>query len=177
MRRSTMRLPLPARLLSSRQGRIRTQIRRTHEEASWNPSPMPTRVPLPVGPKTHPAPVAMVARTRTKPRSHASRRLPGVGTMKVLGQGVSRRTCLLLRLEETMAEVGESTICQGVAEIVLMLHRQGETETAHALRHLRLGGRRRALVGTSLGNPGQRRMSPMSAGTTCSLIRQTHDTV
>ena len=48
----------------------------------------------------------------------------------------------------------EITICQGVAEIVLTPHRQEDTETAHALRHLRLGGRRRALVGTSPATPG-----------------------
>ena len=94
--------------------------------------------------------------------------------MRVLGQGKTTRTCPLLRLEEMMVVAGETTIRQGVAEIVLTLHRQEDTETARALRLLRLGGRRRALAETSPGNPGQRRMSLMPTGTTGSSIRQTH---
>ena len=135
---------------------------------------MPARVPLLADLKTHPAPVAMAAKTRTSPRNHANLRLPEGGRTKVLGQGATRRTCPLLRLEGTTAVARETTIRQGVVDIMLTPHRQEETETAHALRHLRLGGRRRALVGTSPGNPGQHRMSPLSAGTTGSLIRQTH---
>ena len=94
--------------------------------------------------------------------------------MKVPGQGITRRTCPLLRQEETTAVVRETTIRQGVAEIVLTLHRQEETETAHALRHLRLGGRRRELAETSPSNPGQRRTSLRPIGITGSSIRQTH---
>ena len=86
-------------------------------------------------------------------------------------------TCPLLRQEETTVEVGEITIRQGVAETVMTPHRQDEAGTARALRHLRLGGRRRALVETSPDILGQRRMSPMSAGTIGSSICQTHDTV
>ena len=122
---------------------------------------MPTRVPLPVALKTHPALVAMAARARTSPRNQASLRLPEGGRMKVPGQGATRRTCPLLRLEGTTVVARETTIRQGVAEIVLTLRRQEETETVRALCHLRLGGRRRALAETSPGNPGQRRTSPM----------------
>ena len=85
------------------------------------------------------------------------------------------RTCPLLRQEETTVEAGEITIRQEVGEIVLTLHRQEDTGTVRALRHLRLGGRRRALADKSPGNPGQRRMSLMPTGMTDSLIRQTHD--
>ena len=69
------------------------QIRRTREEASWSPSLMLTRVPLAVDQKIHPAPAAMAARTRTKPRSHASHRLLGGRMMKDPGQGTTRNTC------------------------------------------------------------------------------------
>ena len=43
--------------------------------------------------------------------------------MKVPAQGATKRTCPLLRLEETTVVVGETTIRQGVEEIVLTLHR------------------------------------------------------
>ena len=94
--------------------------------------------------------------------------------MKVLGQGATRMICPLLRQEETTVVVGETTIRQGVAEIVLTLHRQEETETARALRHLRLGGRRRALADKSPGNPGLHRTSPVPVGITGCSIQQTH---
>ena len=85
------------------------------------------------------------------------------------------RTCPLLRQEKTTVEAGEITIRQEVVEIVLTLHRQEDTGTVRALRHLRLGGRRRALAGKNPGNPGQRRMSFMPIGSTDNSIRQTHD--
>ena len=74
-----------------------------------------------------------------------------------------------------MAVAGEITIRQGVAEIVLTLHRQEDTGTVRALRHLRLSGRRRALADKSPGNPGQRRMSLTPTGMTDCSIRQMHD--
>ena len=85
------------------------------------------------------------------------------------------RTCPLLRQEETTVEAGEITIRQGVAETVMTPHRQDEAGTARALRHLRLGGRRRALADSNPGNPGPRRMSRMPIGMKDSSIRQTHD--
>ena len=94
------------------------------------------------GPKIHLAPAAMAARKRTKPRSHASHRLPRGSGMKVPGQDATRRTCPLHCLERTRVVAEEITIRQGVAETVPFPCRQGETETAHTLRHLRLGGRR-----------------------------------
>ena len=95
--------------------------------------------------------------------------------MKAPGRDVAMKTCPLLRQEETTVEVGETTIRQGVAETVMTLHRQDEAGTAHALRHLRLGGRRRALADKSPGNPRPRRMSLMPIGMRDSSIRQTHD--
>ena len=95
--------------------------------------------------------------------------------MTVPGQGATTRTGPLHRQEDTTVEVGETTIRQGVVKIVLTLHRQDEGGTAHALRHLRLGGRRRALADRNPGNPGPRRMSRMPIGMKDSSIRQTHD--
>ena len=95
--------------------------------------------------------------------------------MKAPGQDATMRTCPLLRQEEMTVEAGEITIRQGVVEIVLTLHRQEDTGTVRALRHLRLGGRRRALADKRPGNPEQRRMSHMPIGMTGSSIHQTHD--
>ena len=155
-----MRPHLPARLSSSRQMRIRMGIRRTHEAADWSPSPMPAKAPLLAALKTHLVPVAMMAKARTSPRSHASLRLPEGGKMKVPGQGATKRTCPLLRQEETTAEVGETIIRQGVAETVLTPRCQEEAETVRALRHLRLGGRRRALADKSPATPGSTGRAP-----------------
>ena len=105
---------------------------------------MPARVPLLADLKTHPVLVAMAARARTSPRNHANLRLPKGGWTKVLEQGATRKTCPLLRLEGTMAAAGEIIIRQGVVEIAMTARHQEETEITHALRHLRLGGRRRA---------------------------------
>ena len=150
-------------------------IRRTHEAASWNPSLMPARAPLLAALRTRLAPVAMAAKARTSLRSHASLRLPEGGKMKAPGRDVAMKTCPLLRQEETTVEVGEITIRQGVAETVMTPHRQDEAGTVHALRHLRLGGRRRALADNNPGSTGQRRMSLMPIGRRDSSIRQTHD--
>ena len=150
-------------------------IRRTHEEASWSPSPTPARAHQLAALKTHPALAAMAEKARTSPRNHARLRLPKGGKTKVLEQGVITKTCPLLRQEETTVEVGEITIRQGVAETVMTPHRQDEAGTARALRHLRLGGRRRALADSNPGNPGPRRMSRMPIGMKDSSIRQTHD--
>ena len=172
---STTRLRLPAKRSSSRRRRILMLIRRTCEEASWSPSPTPARVPQQATHRIHLAPVAMVEKARTSPRNHAKPRLPGGGKTRVLGQDATKMTCPLLRQEETTVEVGEITIRQGVAEAVRTLHRQDEAGTAHALRHLRLGGRRRVLADNNPGNPGPRRMSRMPTGMRDSSIRQTHD--
>ena len=86
--------------------------------------------------------------------------------MKAPGRDMAMKTCPLLRQEETTVEVGETTIRQEVAETGTTLHRQEDTGTVRALRHLRLGGRRRALAETSPGNPGQRRTRPMPTGMT-----------